>query len=187
MSRGQPGEGSQAGQVIWYVMLFPRLREPDACLREMAALTGGEATPDPHVTIGHLRVATTGDHLTERLRALCGPVVPICASEPFSFLEGAHPLFGYTLSLRVEWNDALGWWCRAVQAVLHAGASPPRPRGEGVAYHFQAVRHMALPPGEALARLCGRKWRVAFEADTLVVSQRIGDRFHRRLEHCWRD
>ena len=68
-------------------MLFPSRREPHACLQEMAALTGGEAVPDRHVTIGFLRAATDEDRLTDRLRALAGPLVPIRAREPFSWMR----------------------------------------------------------------------------------------------------
>ena len=63
---------------------------------------------------------------------------------------------------------------------------------------IRAVQHRALadtvaaldaaglddgPPAAALDRLRGRDWSVAFEATTLIVSQRIGDTFIPRVEH----
>jgi hypothetical protein len=172
----------------WFVMLFPRRRGPDRCLLEMAKLTGGEATPDPHVTLAYLRVATLAESRLERLRALAGPIGPIRAAGPFSFTETAHPLFGYTLSLRVEQSAALVWWRDAVKEAL-LGEMPLAPGDEWVdgGHHLQAVRQMSMPPTEALSRLHGREWQFAFEATTLIVSQRIGDTFPERLVHHWGD
>lgn len=169
----------------WYVMLFPRRRGPVACLQELAALTGGEPSPDPHVTIAYLEVATHDDPVTGPLRTLTGPPVPLHASHPFSFQEEPHPLFGHTLSLRVERTAALQAWQDAVHAALtHAGLAPDgRWRSGGL--HLQAVRHMAVPPAEALARLRGRAWQVEFVATTLIATQRIGDTFRHRLEYTW--
>ena len=40
-----------------------------------------------------------------------------------------------------------------------------------------------MPPAEALTRLAGRGWRVEFMATTLIVSQRVGEEYPRRLVH----
>lgn len=166
----------------WYVMLFPETRGPDTTLREMAALTGGEPTPDPHVTIGYYRSAAPARDLLDRLRDLDGLPAVVRAADPFSFLEGAHPLFGYTLSLHVERTAGLRRWHNAVLEALRPVTLPPWPSGENPGYHLQAVRQMAVPPREALERLRGREWRVQFTATTLIATQRVGDTFERRLE-----
>lgn len=165
----------------WFAMLFPAARGPNACLRELARITGGEPAPDPHVTIAYLTVPTLTAGQLAQLRTLTGPAVPIHADAPFSFREVAHPLFGYTLSLRVAPHPDLDRWRAAVRAILDPdGASPdPAPFSP----HLQAVRHMAVPPAAALARLGDGDWRVAFRATTLVVSQRIGDDFLQRFVH----
>jgi hypothetical protein len=167
----------------WYAMLFADERGSGETLRALAGLTGGEPAPDPHVTIAYLTVPTISTGQLARLRTLVGPAVPIRADAPFSFREDTHPLFGYTLSLRVAPSPALDWWRTAVRAILdpgdHSAAREPRP----FAPHLQAVRHMAVPPAEALPRLGERHWEVALMATTLVVSQRIGDDFRRRLVH----
>lgn len=163
----------------WYPMLFPSERGPDACLREMAARTGGEPTPDPHVTLGYPTVPPVTAAQLAQLRALSGPVVPIHAEDPYSLTEEPHPLFGHTLTLRVTPHPAFDWWRAAVAAILNPGGPPPGPYRP----HLQAVRQMPIPPAAALARLRGRAWRVEFQATTLVVSQRLGDEFVLRVEH----
>ena len=163
----------------WYPMLFPSERGPDACLQALAALTGGEPAPDPHVTLAYLTVPPVTEAQLAQLRTLAGPAVPIRAEAPYSLTEDPHPLFGYTLSLRVAPHPAFTWWRVAVRAILDPGGGPPQ------AYipHMQAMRHMAVPPAAARDRLRGRDWSVAFEATTLIVSQRVGDTFVPRLEH----
>lgn len=167
----------------WYAMLFPDERGPDTCLRALARRTGGEPAPEPHVTIAYLTVPTiTAGQLT-RLRALAGPAVPIRADTPFGFREEADPVFGHTLSLRVAPHPAFDWWRAAVRAAIDPRGSMPEPGGLAFVPHLTAVRRMAVPPAEALTRLAGRDWRVDFVATTLILSQRVGDRFPRRFVH----
>jgi hypothetical protein len=163
----------------WYPMLFPVERGPDSSLREMAALTGGEPTPDPHVTLAYPNLAEVTEEQLARLRELAGPPVPIVADSPYSLTEEPHPLFGHTLSLRVAPHPAFDWWRAVVLAILIPGSLTPSTYQP----HLQAVRQMAIPPSEALERLRGRHWRVEFMATTLIVTQRIEDRFVLRSEH----
>jgi hypothetical protein len=160
-------------------MLFPDTRAPAACMREIAALTGGEPPPDLGVALTYLTVPPITEAQLAALRTLTSPVVPIHADSLHSVTEKPHPLFGYTLAMHVAPDPAFDWWRAAVRAILVPGGDPPQP----FRAHLHVVRHMAIPPSAALARLRGRDWSLAFTATTLIVSQRVGNGFARRVEH----
>jgi 2'-5' RNA ligase len=164
-------------------MLFPDEHGPDTCLREMARIPSGEPVTKPHVTVAYLTVPTITGRQLAQLGALAGPAVPIRAAAPFGFREDADPVFGHTLSLRIAPHPAFEWWRRAVRATIDPHGAMPEPGNLAFVPHRTAVRRLAVPPAEALTRLAGRGWRVEFMATTLIVSQRVGEAYPRRLVH----
>jgi hypothetical protein len=79
----------------------------------LAASAAGVATTTPHVTIGYFQRIAAPEAILRQLILLDKPAIPIQATGLFSWSKGAHPQFGYTLSLHVDRSDALQRWRRA--------------------------------------------------------------------------
>ncbi len=140
----------------WYVMLFPSEQEGRALvasLQDLAVRTGGTPAPSPHVTIGYFHGAAPPRAVVDRLRPLTGPAIPVDAAGLFSWSERPHPLFGYTLSLRVRRDERVRGWQRAVRAALEPLALASTFAWEDQQPHLQVLRRLPAPPGEALRRL----------------------------------
>ena len=168
--------------IRWYVMLFPTSRDPLPLMQELAALTGGTAVAEPHVTIGMFDAADEHVDLAAPLRGLTGPPVTIRAGGPYNDLAADPGSAGHALLLRVARTPALAWWYRAIRATLRPLAPPVWVTWELARPHLYGVERTARPFGEVSALLAGRTWEVEFGATTLLVSQRLGGRYVARLE-----
>lgn len=165
----------------WYAMLFPGVRGVHPVMRRMAALTGGSPNPDPHVTVGYFRPFDPAADLAAPLRHLAGPAVPIRAAAPYNARYRPDAPTAHTILLRVAPTPALRGWYDAVHDALRPLAAPGWPTWADARPHLHAVRGTTLPPPAAIALLGGAPWEVAFEATTLIVSQRLGDAYQVRL------
>jgi len=161
----------------WYAMLFPGVREVHSVTRRMAALTGGIANPDPHVTIGYFRSCDPAADLAAPLRHLAGSAVPIRAAGPYNASDRPDAPTAHTILLRVAPTPALRGWYDALRPL----AAPGWPTWADARPHLHAVRGTTLPPPAAIALLGGGAWEVTFEATTLIVSRRHGDAYQVRL------
>lgn len=167
--------------VLWYVMLFPAVRAPLPGQQALAALTGGSAIAEPHVTIGYFAAADAGVDLAAPLRQMTGPPVTIHADTPYNDRVTDPRATGQSLLVHVARTPALAWWHRAVGAAVGAHARPLWDSWEDTTPHLHAVERMTMPLGEALTRVARRSWGITFAATTLVVSQRLGERPYERL------
>lgn len=171
------GVTSQGGDdPAWYVMLFPSAAETRtlvAAFERLAAITGGSPSPAPHVTVGYFHGRERGEAMIERLRPLVGPAATVRAAGLFSWSEQAHPMFGWTLSLRVMRDDAVQGWQRAVRDAVQPLALTPTFTWEVQQPHMQVVRHLPEPPAVALARVADRACPLSFTARRLVVSHLV--------------
>lgn len=178
--RAAAGEPSR-----WYVMFFPSAAESArvvAAIQLLAAQVGGTANPTPHVTVGYLHGAAAPDSVTKCIRPLAGPTVRIHAAGLFSWSEEPHPLFGYTLSLRVRRDGPMEAWQRAVRTALTPTGLTPRFSWEQQHPHMNVLRGLPMPPRDALAQLPDREFPLTWTATQLVVSQERGNEFVRLLE-----
>src|SRR3954464_15779746 len=105
-------------------MLFPSLEARGATRappQPLAALLGGEITPDPHVTIGYFAGEAAPQQVIAALRTLAGSPFDLHAADLFNFSTAPHPLFGHSLSLRVMRSAQLQSWhestCAALQPI----------------------------------------------------------------------
>jgi hypothetical protein len=172
-------ERSETGQQ-WYVMLFPSGEETARLggrLRDLAGLLGGTPAPEPHVTLGYFQGQAEPAAVVERLRLLDGPAIVIRAAGLFSWTEVPHPLFGYTMSVRVERDAAVQRWQRAVLAALQPLPLRPTIAWEASNPHIQVLRHLPELPATILRRAGYPAWALAFTATRLLVSQRVSDTF----------
>jgi hypothetical protein len=170
---------------LWYVMLFPspdETRTLVAALRPLATATGGEPTPTPHVTVGYFRGAAAPEAVVARARALTGPPVRVRAAGLFSWSEQPHPQFGYALSLRVRRDAALRGWQQAARAALAPAGLVPLFGRAALRPHMHVLRHLAVPPAEALRRVPDGRFPLAFTATRLLVSQQVDDEYVTWLE-----
>lgn len=164
----------------WYVMLFPRERGPEILgplLQEVLPISGGEAFPDPHVTIAYLVGKADPRSVVERLETVAGPAVTIRTGRLFAFSDEPHPANGYLLAADVPHDDLLREWHDAVvDAVAHLGLAPVYGWAE-TRTHLHVARHLDRCPSEVLERIAQPVSSVTFEAARLVVSFRDGERF----------
>jgi len=162
----------------WYVMLFPSLGETQTLVsrfQDLAAVTGGTPNPTPHVTVGYFHGSADPQTVLDRLRPLSGPAIPVRAGGLFSWSEDPYPLSGYTLSLRVDRDEPVQRWQRAVRDVLQPLPLVPTYTWEDQCPHMLVLRHLPAPPHAILARLGDREWPLRFTASRLVVSQGVGE------------
>jgi len=169
----------------WYVMLFP----PGAAsarltraARQLAERTGGAPNPTPHVTVGYFTGFAAPDAVTDCVRPLIGPPIRIHASGLFSWSERPHPLFGYTLSLRVRRDHLIEAWQCAVRHALSPTGLTPIFTWEQQQPHMNMVRDMPMPPRDALALLPDQEYPLAWTATRLAISRETGGDFVRLLE-----
>jgi hypothetical protein len=84
--------------------------------RDLAALTGGIAEPDHHVTVAYLRSRAPATLVADLLSEITGPPVTLKTSGPISLSERANPVFGHAAFLAVERTEALHQWHRLAGA-----------------------------------------------------------------------
>ena len=140
-----------------------------------AAATGGTPVERPHVTIAYLAGGAAPTGVVERIQQVSGLNVPIHARGWSSFRATPHPLFGYTLFLRVKKNDVLGYWHHTVAAALRPldlSLSQTWPESRP---HLRVVEQMSLTPQAAIWRL--EPQSATFTATHLTVTQLTGGRF----------
>ncbi len=169
----------------WYVMLFPDPEERQALLARLQPLveqTGGKLTPNPHVTIGYFRGAADPAAVIEQLQPFDRPAVTVHASGLFSFSEAPNPLLGWTLSLRVRREGGVQGWQHLVREALKPLPLAAVFSWEQQQPHLNILQHLPVPPREALAQLADHPDTLAFTANRMVVSERVGDTFVNWLE-----
>jgi hypothetical protein len=174
----------------WYVMLFPAdavSARITRLARQLAEHTGGTPNPTPHVTAGYFTGVAALDVVMACVRPLTGPAICIRASGLFSWSEQPHPLFGYTLSLRVRRDGSMEAWQCAVRHALCPTGLTPIFTWEQQQPHMQMVRGIPVPPRDALALLPDRDYSLAWTATRLVVSRETGSDFVRVLEQGLHD
>lgn len=163
----------------WYAMLFPRDRGPEMLrplLQDVLPISGGEAFPDPHVTIAYLMGSADASLVAKRLETVSGPAVTIRTGRLFAFSDDPHPTNGYLLAADVPHDELLREWHDAVvSAVAPLGLAPVYGWAE-TRTHLHVARHLARRPSEALERIAQPVSSVTFEAARLVVSFRDGER-----------
>lgn len=164
----------------WYVMLFPRERGPEILrplLQEVLPVAGGEAFPDPHVTIAYLAGQADPRAVVARLETVAGPAVTIRAGRLFAFSDDPHPANGYLLAADVPHDDVLRAWHDAVVSAVAPLGLAPVFGWTGTRTHLHVARCLDLCPSEVLERIAQPVSSVTFEAARLVVSYRDGERF----------
>jgi 2'-5' RNA ligase len=169
----------------WYVMLFPSAEEQRAILdrlRQLADAIGGTPNPAPHVTVGYFHGEAANETVTAAFRAIEGPAVTIRASGLFSWSNAPHPLFGYTLSLRVHRTPALQTWQRTVRTALADTGLEPVFTREEQRPHMNVLRGMPMPWTEAVRRVPDQSFPLAWTAARLVLSRQVGKQFVTLLE-----
>lgn len=141
----------------WYAMLALDEPLPEAYVAfgtAIAVATGGTLFPHPHVTVAYLEGVADVGEVARSLQRLWGPGMNLRAEGLFSFWDHPHPLFGYTLSVRVAPDDDLyRWHVSIVDAARQVGLVPLF-SWEEQHLHLRVVEHMAVAPAEAL-RLVG--------------------------------
>ncbi len=169
----------------WYVMLFPSVEETArivARFQHLAERVGGSVNPRPHVTVGYFLGAASPDLVVESVRSLTGPPARIHAAGLFSWSDQPHPLFGYTLSLRVRRTRAVQTWQRAARTALSGSGLTPVFTWEEQRPHMNVLRGMPVPWREALQNLPDREYPITWEAARLLLSRQIGSDFVTLLE-----
>ena len=109
--------------------------------------------------------------MVARAQALTGPPVHVRAAGLFSWSEQPHPQFGYALSLRVRRDAALRGSQQAARTALAPAGLVPLLGGPACA-HMHVLRHLTVPPAEALRRVPDGRFPLAFTATRLLVRSR---------------
>lgn len=185
MAGKHPPEESQ-----WYVMLFPSERETRrlcSAFEHLATQVGGIANPTPHATVGYFHGAVSPQAVVEQLRSLTSPAIAVHASGLFSWSEESHRLFGYTLSVRVQRDAHFQLWQRAARTSLASFPLQPTFMWEQQQPSMQILRHLPVPPQDALGQIADREFPVTFVAARVVVSQLIGGEILTWLAQSLRD
>ena len=151
----------------------------DLCLR-IAERVGGVPNPMPHVTVAYLQAARPEVapamvvEAGRRLAQLVGLPATIRAQGWLSFRDVPHPLFGYTLNLRVVKSESLQAWQQAATQALTPEPLVTAIPWEQMRPHVQVLRHIPVPPQEAIAaleRAPGIEPALTFRAGCVVLSQ----------------
>lgn len=164
----------------WYVMFFPLERGPELLrplVREVLPVSGGEAYPDPHVTIAYLAGKADPQAVAQRLTTVSGPVVTIRTGRLFAFSDEPHPLHGYLLAADVPHDDVLHQWHLAVTSAVEPLGLVPVFGWAGTRTHLHVAHLLAVAPDAVLKQLAQPVPSVTFEVGRLVASYRDGGRF----------
>jgi 2'-5' RNA ligase len=147
----------------------------------ISAVTGGVPDAEPHVTVAYFQGYADKAHTARRLGQLWVPSQIIRARGLFSFGDEPHPLFGYTLLMRVVKDESLRrLHDRIRRAVGQRGLVLARP-WDDVDVHLRLLQHLPVPPSQALARLGTNDVSLEFAADALLVTQMVDQGFEEWL------
>src|SRR5579859_4579193 len=149
----------------WYVLAEPGEPVPDdytSLAATWAAAVGGRPNPVPHVTLAYFEGDADGQDLAGCFRGLKGPELRIRAHDMMSFRGVLHPIFGYSLSMQVEKDQAMAAWYRAIVAAFAPMPLRPIRSWEESRPHLQVLRGMTVDPSEAMRRLGARDWTLSF-------------------------
>jgi hypothetical protein len=164
----------------WFVLLQPA--EPPAAWTaintELSALTGGAVDPLPHLTVATGRGEADPDAVRAAFASSAAPDLVIRLQPPVKYLEGERLHFRWTISARVERDEALRAWFQRANDALRSVGLTAWTDFENWGAHVTVLRGSAtIPPPPAATRdaaiqaLEGRLENLRFPATELRVTR----------------